>query len=305
MAPWFFLALVPPLVWSFVNHLDKFIIARYFRRSGAGGIMIFTALAELLVGILIAVFNRSLLAISPAHAALIVTSGAVYIVSLIPYVYAMQRDEASIVTALYQSIPLFTVILAYLALGETISLTQFVAILFVVGGAVLITVERCGHAPRIRTRVLGLIALSSLLFAANAVIFKLVAVEETFWVTTFWEAVGAVLAGLALLFAVRSFRKTFLATWQTNATRVLSLNFLSDGLNAGAKLLYGYTTLLAPLALVTAVNRLQPLMVLILGVAITKLVPKFGKERVDRRTLIRRFAGIATMLVGVFLLNAD
>lgn len=41
---WFFIALFAPALWSITNHIDKYLITKYFRGGGTGSLLIFSAL---------------------------------------------------------------------------------------------------------------------------------------------------------------------------------------------------------------------------------------------------------------------
>jgi hypothetical protein len=64
-----------------------------------------------------------------------------------------------------------------------------------------------------------------------------------------------------------------------------------------------YATLLAPVAIVLVVNSFQPLFVFILGIVLTLLLPRVGKESMDRRKMLQKGVGIGLMLMGGYSIS--
>src|SRR3954462_11288544 len=129
---WLAFALCGPILWAISVHLDKYLVERYFKDADVIVLLIFTALMGLVLMPIIAalvpgVFHRDMTSIM-----LMTLSGIFYMTGITFYLRALQGHEASMVAPFFQSSPLFGYILAYLVLGETLSLHQFL------GGALII-----------------------------------------------------------------------------------------------------------------------------------------------------------------------
>jgi drug/metabolite transporter (DMT)-like permease len=109
---WFFIALGAPALWGLVNHVDKYIISRFFKGDrGVGSLVIFTSFSGLVMSVFIAIFFSHSLVLNVVAAFIIALNGAILVASFIPYMYAIEHEEASFVTALFQMIPVFTYVL--------------------------------------------------------------------------------------------------------------------------------------------------------------------------------------------------
>ncbi|MDO8241114.1 MAG: EamA family transporter [Candidatus Moranbacteria bacterium] len=299
---WFFIALIAPALWALSNHLDKFILTRYFKGASAGALMIFSVFLGSLLAILIPIFNDGVFSVPLISAITVTISGTLYLYAYLPYLHAMQEEEASIVAPLFQIIPLFSYVGAYFLLGESLNATQLFASVMIILGAMGISLEIGVGTVKLKMKVLGLMALSSLFFATNSLIFKFVAIQESFWVTTFWEYVGFSLAAAALL-VVKSYRQQFFKIFKLNGLPILSLNALTEFINISSKLIFSFASLLAPITLVWVVNGFQPFFVFLLGIIITIFAPKLGEESLLKKHLVQRFVSIAIMFIGVYFLN--
>lgn len=121
----------------------------------------------------------------------------------------LNKDEASVVVPLFQMIPIFSYVLSFVFLGEQLLIRQILASLLIIIGAIGISVELDKGSLKIKKSVLLLMAISSLMTALNGLIFKFVAIQESFWTTSFWEYIGFIILGLSIIFFVKKFRSQF------------------------------------------------------------------------------------------------
>ena len=138
---WFFIALAAPALWAISNHFDKYLLAKYIKQGGTGALIIFSSLIGLVIAGLIVAFDTSVLSIPFGHALLLILGGVIYILAILLYLYALHRDETSIVVPLWQLIPVFSYVLAYFVLGERLTSIQIMGSLLIIAGSVLISLE--------------------------------------------------------------------------------------------------------------------------------------------------------------------
>jgi drug/metabolite transporter (DMT)-like permease len=139
---WYFYALLGPAIWALLNHLDKYLLGRFFNQNAAGPVLVvFTGFAGLILAIAIVSFGPPVLALAPGQASLLMFAGTLLVASYIPYMIALQRDEASIVASLYRLLPLFVFALSYVILGETLQLRQIGGGAITIAGSILLIVD--------------------------------------------------------------------------------------------------------------------------------------------------------------------
>lgn len=298
---WFFIALAAPALWALVNHIDKYIISKYFTGKGVGSLVLFTSLSGVIISVFILMFSYNSLNIGLIPAIIIGVNGAILVASFIPYLYALEDEEASYVTSLFQLIPVFTYFLALIFLHEYLTPIQIFASSLVVVGAILISFD-FSHSIRFKIRPFLLMVLSTFMLAVNALIFKIVAVGANFWGTAFWEYIGGGIFGVILFFSFRLYREQFIATIQKSKVTVLTLNTGSELFNIAAKLLANFASLLVPLTLVWVVNGFQPMIVFIYGVILTIFIPRWGKEDLGKKVVIQKVSAMLIIFLGILLL---
>jgi drug/metabolite transporter (DMT)-like permease len=298
---WFWIALAAPALWGLVNHVDKYIISKYFTGKGVGSLVLFTSLSGFIFSIFIVAFDPSVLHFGTLAAIVIAINGTLLVASFIPYLHALEREDASMITALFQLIPIFGYFLALIFLGEHLTQRQLLASSLVVIGSIVISLDLSGKM-RFKSKPFFLMILSAFMIAINALIFKIIALQENFWGTAFWEYVGGTIFGLLLFCFIKLYRTQFLATIAQSRVKVLALNSISELLNIFAKLLANFASLLAPLALVWVVNGFQPFIVFIYGLILTFFFPQISRETIDRKTILQKAFSIVLIFAGVYFL---
>ena len=294
------LALIPPFVWGVVNHIDKYAVERFMRGRDPGALILFTGVAAVAMSVV-------LYLLAPVHmlglqvSMRMILAGTILVFSYIPYLYALSRDEASNVAPLFQLVTPCVYILAFVFLHETISLAQLCAGGLIFFGALTLSFD-FGSA-HVRARSFGLMLLTSSMIACNVVVFKSFAITNDFWTTAFYDLIGASVAGIVLFVFVARYRKAFLGAIHEFGAQVIGVNMLAETLNIGARLLNGFVSLGVPLMVTQFIIGLQPLFILTIGILLTLIAPRFVKEAIDRKYLVRKGAAIALMLAGVVLLT--
>lgn len=302
MSPLFLLAIVPPLIWASINHLDKYAVDKYMHKYNSGALVIFTGCAGLIGALILLALH--LVSQVPLGAALTMLFGGVFLVfSYIPYLYALDRDEASNVAPLFQLVTPSAYILALIFLREHITLSSLGAGAMIFLGAIALSFDF--KTFKIRSRTFFLMLLASIMIATNVIIFKAVALETNFWTTVFYDLLGAGLAGMILFASVRSYMRSFIDVIREYKHKVILVNITAETLNIIARMISGFVTLTLPIAIVQFVNGLQPLFIIAVGVLLTRFLPGIAIESVDRRTLIQRFGACLLMLAGFIFLSTS
>lgn len=300
---WFLVALLAPALWAVGNHIDKYLLSNELRLRGIGPLLLFSSLVGLPAIVFIGVLRPGVLSIAPQNAALVVLNGILYVLSLVPYYYALQKDEASIVVPLFQTTAVFSYVFGLTVLGEKLSSPQILACLMIIAGSALLSIELHREQARFKKSVLLLMLLASLLNAVNWLLFKYVAIQEDFWTTSFWEYVGFLSVAVVSLVFVKSFRNDFVCVFRENRFRVLGLVGVNEFVSIGAKTATNVASLTAPLALISTVHGFQPFFVLCYGVFLTLVFPRHVSEDLTRAAILQKVTAVTLTIAGTWLLN--
>jgi uncharacterized membrane protein len=300
---WFLITLIMPVTGAIVNYIDKYLIERVVENRGIGSLIIFSALMGLPVALLILLFNPNVFSISTRNAFFIMINGFFYVAWVLPYLYALEKDEASVVSPLFQLSPVITFVLGFSFLKESLNMTQLIGCILIFFGAVILSIEKNSSGVKVKIAVLLLMALSCFFIALSGIIFKVVALEESFWITYFWENIGIFISAL-LLFLVREYRTQFFQALKINRVKVIALNTINETIIMVGEIAIRFATLLAPISLVYFVGEgFQPFFVLAFGILLSIFFPRFISEKIERRKIFQKLLAISVMFVGTYLIS--
>jgi len=302
---WFLWALLPPAMWSISNHIDKYLLSRYFRGGGVGALLIFSSLIGLVIAALIVLFRPDVLNCPHGQALFLVANGCLYIAALLPYFYALKKDEASIVVALFQLVPVYTYFLAWIILKETLTAWQVFGGALILVGAIGIVLEFGENGKKIgfKKEVFWLMSLSSLMVSLNYIFFKMMAIQISFWGASFWEYMGFVVFTIFVLVFIKSYRREFWMVLRQNRAKILIVNGVNETINIVAKIIFNYVSMLMPITLIWVVNCFQPLFVFVYGVILAVYFPHISQEKIHGRYLMQKIIAIVIMFAGSLMLN--
>jgi drug/metabolite transporter (DMT)-like permease len=300
---WFFIALLATLCFSAINHIDKYLIFRYLKYRGVGALMLFSTLFAAFVLPVIFLIERNVFSISLQNALFLIVVGILSFLAIFFYFKALAYVDASTVVPFFQLVPVFGFILGFLFLKETIPLQSIIAGLIIITGVLILSFEKKYNQPIVfQRKVVLLMVGSSFIYALYEILFKVIAIKESFWISLFWQNVGLLLTGLFLYFFISSYRRDFHDLIRSNGSGVFGLNLANEVINTIAVALVQYASLLAPIVLVMLVNSLQPIFVFLMGILLTLFLPKLSKENITKQVLLQKSAAIVIVLIGTYLL---
>ena len=232
-------------------------------------------------------------------------SGLLYLTAIYFYLRALQQEEASVIAPLFQTSTLFTYIIAYFVLHETLTGWRIVGGLLVMASAVgrrpmspeqrrTVQMERRGADPRLHRDARGIVGDVQILRDPGCVLAG--DVLEL-------RGPGRVRRGAARDPAhpppvLRHVRANIPA-------RCIGINAANEIINLGGGLAARYASLLGPVSLVQAIGGTTSFFVFAFGVVLSLFFPKLGRENLSRRNLIQKGIAVTLIVAGVILIGGD
>ena len=302
---WIFIGLFAPLFNAIANHIDKYLISKYIEDGKVGALIIFSAIFGIVALPFIYFFNPEVLSVSFMEGFWLLINGSLIVLAILCYFYALQKDEASKVVPYYQAIPIFSFILAYAVLGETIGVIQILGAIVIIFGTIILSTEKSQDSRYSYNKVVaGLMFLAAFFYAVNSVIFKYIALDAGFWVSIFWGILGKVVIGAVFFVFIKSYRQEFFALIENNKIFSLTLNSINETFALLAEGIAAYVTLLAPVALVALmIDSFQPIFVFLIGIFLTVFFPKISEEDISKSELIKKCIAILVILIGGYIIT--
>ncbi len=300
---WLIYAFSGPVFWAVSTHIDKYLVDRYFRHADTTVLMVFTALLSLVFLPPIAILDSAVFKPGAGAIAVMTVAGILYMGAMLFYLRAIQREEASVVAALFQASTLFTFLLGWLFLGEKLGWAKGLGCAAIVLGALVLSQGRKFSLKKFKLRLVLLMLAATFVLALSSVLFKFFAVKDDYWTTTFWNFLGEALFGLAILTAPH-YRQQFVHLFRRHPGAVLGVNLANELINLGGGLGVRYAMLSAPVAVVSAISATTTFFVFAFGILLTLLAPRLGREDLSARNLIQKTVGAVLITAGVVLVEA-
>lgn len=296
------LASIPPLLWSFSNHIDEYLSKNHFTSSPF--LMIVAAcLVQIIPGIAILSFHPQAFDLSFSLIGILCALGVFSILCFVPYIKAIQIDGASVAVPIYQTIPVFTFFLAWVFLGETVSPVKIAAASLIVLAAFAITWNF--QTKSISYQTLVLMFVSSLGLGIYNVVSRYYLTDGVDWLSMLaWAFIGTAIFGFVAVAVVRPWRDDIYRIVTTGGRRVSILFLIQLALDVAAFSLFIVAMSLAPAAgLVSTMNGLQPFYVMIVAALGGYFLPKFFPKAASGKTLVWRLLCVLLLFIGVAVLS--
>lgn len=300
---WFFISLIAPFLYALTNHIDKILISKYFKEGGVGALMLFSSLLSVIAMPFIYLADPTVFDLELISIIILAVSGILNMLVLWCYFLALADDEASIAVIFYQLVPVFALILGYFILDETITQIQFISMMIIIFGTSIISIDVDNDNKfTLRTKTIFLMTAASFFWGLESVLFKLVALEENWIRSVFWEHLMLVVIGMMIFIFIKKYRDDFLQAIRMNSRAILTLNIANESLYMLGNIVFAYAFMLAPVALVLLTQSFQPIFVVIVGVILTIFLPRITAEKITLRDMTQKLLAIAITGVGSYML---
>src|ERR1700742_1040394 len=176
-------------------HFDKYLVERFFKDSNVAVLLLFTSFIGVLMLPFIWYFEPGVVRHDFRSIALMTLSGILYLSAMLLYLKSLQGEEASVVAPFFQAGPLFGYVLAYVVLGEVLTLRQMMGGALIVTGAIFVSLRFGQNVKRFKAGLAAQMLTCSFISALSGLIFKVFALKVEFWTTIFWMFVGEAIVG--------------------------------------------------------------------------------------------------------------
>ncbi len=292
---WILLSLLAPLFWVSSNFVDKYVLGKYTR--GIFDFLFFSTITSWFIFIIIFLFVGA--PELSAYSLIPIATGIALIYSYGFYGKALEEGDTSALVILFKLIPVITLVLAFIFLGQTLSSDEFFGFLIVLVGATIISFEK-GRA--IFTKRLRMILVAIFMWSAMVLFVDYGLTKMSFWDYFMLDTLGSALAGLAL-FVIPSIRRQVIEGIKTASLGKYTWFFWNNILDFFGQMSIKKALAIAPSAgLVMVVAQAQSFYAIVIGALLTLFVPSIIKEDISASTLTKKFIGAVIMFSGVYIL---
>lgn len=296
---WFLLSIATAALWAVDNVLDKFVLSKKLRDPYAYNVL--TNLNDVIPALLIALLVP--IRFDPVFSTIGFLLGVWSVWSLLYYNKAMMREEASRVSSLEWVSPVFVAILAYIFAGERLFFYNYLGILLIIVGAIVISHEKRRGSKIILSPALWLIVTFAFLVAVEDVASKWALGHIDYWSFFFWTCIGSVVTALVML-SFANVRRAFVEEMKRIRIRTLLLILSASLVYYVANVSFYAALTVGLVTLVSAIVATQPIFTFLYALVLRRGRPTILKEDFRRFNMLTKILGIAVIVAGVWLATA-
>ncbi len=292
MLEWIPIAIASYLSLSFVDITSKIIRTKYFKTSA--GLM-----SLLLIGQSIPVFAIPLVGNWNLEITTMLLSFFVGAFTAIPYLLyssSLQREEVSRVSALWQALPIFVLILAYVFLGERLPELFYLSFIFLVIGSLLVSAKDLKNITK-PDIVFWMMISASLMWASQLVFMKFLYMSNDLLAVFIVMCSGRLVAGVLTALFIDG--KNFSTDLFSTDKKLLIIFFLANVFGVS---LYHYAISMGSVTMVEAISGFQAFFTLFLAVTLSKTIPSLIDEVTELKAVAHKLVAITLMFIGLALL---
>ena len=298
MINWVYFVLIAQGIWSITSLIDKIVISRGYIKNPLVYIVL-NGLTNVLLIFMLPFVGFEML--STSNLIILLLSGVTFSAAITFYYKAVQYDEISRVTVLYQLGPIFVLVLSYLLLDEILTRYSFIGLLFLISAGLIISYKKSGQKFRLSI-TFYLMLLSAFLSSVSLVSAKHIFNVTGFWSAFLWLRISGFTALLVLLFP--SIRKQFVETFRLMNNKIRKLLGLKIIIDFSAFIFAGYALKQGQAPLVSGLaSSVLPLFVFIVALFTSLYFPKIVKEEIDKKAILTKLLAIALIIVGIIFVN--
>ncbi len=290
-ASWTILALTSTAISAGINTLDAHFLVRRMPSLRA---------YILIIEVFLLPVSLIMLAVFPLPAglgflplAMVFLAAVVSALASLILLDAMQREDVARIMPLIGTSPVFVAFLAWAFLGEALAPLQWLAVVVVVAGAVLISLKRQGGAHRFHASSFFVLLGAALLYAVSNVASKYALGHMSYWNTVSLMFLISSLVFLAYCLRPRVVREV------RQLRPLVNLAVTANQAVAMVSTVLGYMAIqLGPVALVATTLNAKPLFIFVYSLLLGRLRPGFLLDNAAERTSLGLRLLATAMIVG-------
>jgi len=214
---------------------------------------------------------------------------------------SLKKEDVSNVIPVAYTYPIFVALIAVPVLGEAIGYIEWLAIISVVLGAIVISIRQAASgSTNINVRLLFMLLGSSLLYAIADIAAKYSLRYISFW-NMFWINVFCMYGIFLLLSLRRDVIRQIRTVKRIKST--VALIAVNETLVPTATVLLFWSLERGPVSLVSTILSTRPMFVLLFAIILSRLFPAFLEWRATNKVLILRLIGTMLVVGGIVIVQ--
>lgn len=292
---WVIFSILAAFCWSISYTIDKYVLIQWVKRP-LTPIVVLGIFGLAASGIVYFFYGFSPL--SYFYVFLSIIAGVFWGFGTIFYFRAAKVEEISRIVPLYHLSPFFILIFAGIFLGEVFSVLQYLGIVLLVIGAILIYSK---NFLRIKIgRAFWPVILSVAFFASASVLLKYLLSFADYRTIFSYMRIGAALALAPIIWL---YFPELIRLVKKHGKRVIFAISASEIMNLAALMFITVAASIGYITLVNAISSLDSFFVLFFTVILSVFFPSILKEEIRKTVIAQKVLAISLIFAGVILIT--
>jgi len=242
--------------------------------------------------------------VGPWEIALFLTAAAIKLAGTIPYYRALRRDDTTEVVLLSQISPIIALAMGAAFLHQIITPLQLVAFCLILFAAILVIVGSGHHRIKLKFRASIYVLIACFCWVVSDIIFVSQAVKIDFITSFFWMMLGGALVQFTMLIVFNNWRQDLGKLLRRNRFKKLLAISANESVWLVGEIAWRLGIVVRPVAIMSVTaSVLQLIATFVLGIILTLIWPRFGREKLNRKLVLYHLAAIVVMAVAITLIG--
>lgn len=304
---WLIFVIIATLLDSTRIFVDNYASDVYFKGRGAVSQKLFYGYAFIIAALVLAIIAG--FDFSPAYAgnfALFFVSGLLGSLAGIPYYRALELDDSTNIGIFTQLAPVLYLILGWIFLGENFAPLQLLAFAVIIAAPLLIVFTTRKRSRKIKIKAV----FFAFLYVFIAVVGNLIFVKENvpdinFLIEIAFVFLGKGIGNFIIIYARPKWRRRFYTVVKESHNKVFRPLVANSIIGAIKDIAYRLALTLAPAVAIASAtsDSAEPIVIFFMGVILTLIWPKFGREKLDKKSVIVHLIATVLVVIGIIVLQ--
>lgn len=287
--------------------IDNYASDYYFKEKGAVSQKIVSGIITPILGIIILIvtgFNFT--EIPPVALTLLLMSGVLGSLAGIPYYKALEIDDSTNIGIFFQFSPILYLIIGWIIGDEQFSIIQLLACFIILAAPLLVVITAKKRSRKVRIKAALLAFISIIFYVASGETF----IQGNVDGINIFSEIGLVLitkglSDLLIIGSRRKLRNRLAKIVKSSRRKVLFPINISIVMRVIQEFSYRIGLIIAPSVAIAsaASDAVEPAVIFFMGLLLTILWPKFGREKLQKKTVLVHFIATVLVVIGIVILR--
>ncbi len=304
---WITLVIFATLLDSLRIFVDNYVSDVYFKKHLAYSQKLFYGSLGIITSIILLVASGfNIQSANLGIIGLLILSGLLSALASLPYLRTLEIDDSTNLGIFIQLAPILYLVLGWLFLGETFAPIQLIAFAFILAAPLLIVLTTRKKSRH--TKIKAIIYAFTYVFIAviGNLVFVIANTENDRFISSIaFLTLGKAIGSILIIWSRPKMHRRFYRVLKASKYKVIRPMFINYFISLAKDFTYRGALVLAPAVAVAsaASDSTEPIVIFFMGLLLTLVWPKFGREKLDKKSILTHLTATILIVIGIVLLQ--